>query len=212
MSSFAVGDTMELKFFCRQAEQIGMNIFHLVVNAVTGGTQTDQEIANALSLGFSVLYKQFMAADASYFGMQMARHVGTAYVPLTDSRSGSGAGTAGGMSLPRQAAGLCKLTTGGPGRKNRGRFYMPFPSSTYDSSGGLVSAPGVALIQQMGDSIRGPFLQTVPPTPLQDITLQAIIYHRTLDTFTRVTGAVARAVFATQRRRGSYGKPNADPF
>lgn len=210
--SFLAGDLLQCKFVCLADDQIALNVRHFVVNSVTGTPTTDQTFADQLSTAFQPIYENLLSVNAEYYGVQLARRVGAIFFPMADSRAAAGPGAIGGDLLPRQTCGLVKLTTGLPGRAERGRMYGPFPSEGSNEPDSTPNAAYIATIQQLGDSVAGPFNIVGPVPELWAVNLTGAIYHRAPNNFTLLTGASARNGWATQRRRGSFGRSNLPPF
>lgn len=207
------GDKIEVKIFCKLTPQIGLNVRHYEVGAWPVGP-TDQAVANAISLKFAPVYTPLLALPAQFFGVAVGKLTGGVFMPFASSTSGQAMGGAGFETLPAQVTGLITLRTALPGRANRGRAYIPFPSED-GSNGAAFPAPTGGYLGQLAN-IGVLFQQIVftnaqlPPT---GGTLLGQIFHRSgLPTFEPITSYVARAAWATQRRRGAFGEQNPDPF
>lgn len=119
-------------------------------------------------------------------------------------------GTAGavtGQTLPRQACGIVTLTTGVGGRKNRGRFYLPFPTEGMNEGDGSPNAAGLSNMDALGAYYSQPLNVTVGDFTM---ILAPVIVHGgpAPDAPTPITGFIVRDKWGTQKRRGDYGKLN----
>jgi len=119
-------------------------------------------------------------------------------------------GTAGGASattMPRQACGIVTLTTGVGGRKNRGRFYVPFPTEEMNEAGGSPNGAGLTAMGLIGE-----FYTTVQNVTVDIFTMimGPVLVHSgpAPDAPTPLTGYITRDKWGTQKRRGDYGKLN----
>lgn len=207
----AVADHLQVKWFCRQAEQIAINIRHYRVETLVGAP-TDQEYADAFSATVGPSYKSVLSTNASYFGMTLYQFTVGGWVPLANSRSGSGPGTAGVEALPRQAAGLITLRAAGAGRSQRGRAYVPFCPETFNDTGGVPTAAAIAAFDNLAFCFQGTLtiVGIVGGGFTSDVNGE--IYHRGAGGFDLINTFVSQPKWATQKRRGSYGKANSDPF
>lgn len=94
---------------------------------------------------------------------------------------------------PPQVAALVSLTTGLPGRTNRGRIYWPgvVPEASSDANG-IIEPTKLAQLQNIWDAFAG-FLDGLSAAP--------VILHSGSSDPTPVTNGVVRQSVATQRRR-----------
>lgn len=207
-----IGDDYQVKFYCKCVPQIGINIRHF---AITGQViaQPEQELADMISTRFATKYKALLGSFSTYFGCLTQKLVAGLWVTQATSKLGNGIGS-NGETLPMQVAGIVTLKTLTPGRRGRGRAYIPFPGEM--GNDGTLSAPApnaayLANLVLLGNDFDSVVLPGVT-VPGNTITLAGAIFHRSTTTFTDIVGITAQAKWATQKRRGSYGRPNADPF
>lgn len=205
----AVGDRYEVKIFCFHAEQGSVNVCHYVVANDVGSLATPQQIADEFSTLIGAAYRPCMAATALYYGLSM-QFIGPG-APLTpvNSIAGQGNGTGAGELLPRQVAGIFSKRTTFAGRRNRGRFYAAFPSEGLNDTDAsptaayltnLTTLAGVVFDPPDLDPGAGPFL------------MDLAIRHADDGSMTLVQSVAVKDRWATQRRRGSFGRPNTAPF
>lgn len=205
----AVDDILEIRTYSRHMEQIGINVLHyLVVSEVTGGA-TQDEIAIAEGTRYATVYRAAMSNTATYYGLTVQK-IYPAPIPVASlSRGGTGVGSAGVNILPMQVSGLLTWRTALAGRHGHGRSYIPFPSTAAVDSNGLLQ-PGylveliaLANVYVGGDTVVGGTGNSI---------ITPIIWNRKLKVPTKVTGFQANGSgMATQRRRGTYGRPNPLP-
>ena len=208
-----VGDFLQVKYFCRLYDQVGINIRHFQVMAL-GGTLTNinQDLTNALSTTSSVAYKQIIASLAKYFGLSVQILGATGWEAPWTSTFGQGFGTAVSGPLPLQTTGMITLKTGLTGKKNRGRVYVPFPSlGDVDSIDGTPITGYVNRLNILAQLWNDDY-DIANSSPAFTATLRPQLYHPAVGNMTTITSAISRKRFATQRRRGNYGRTNPDPF
>lgn len=208
MANLLLNDVVKVTFFNKQGSQVSQNVVHFIVDAVTG-TPTEQGVADDLSTVWSSLYADLMTDKAEYRGLRLQR-VGLMPTQGVLTTSGVGAGTLAGDALPPQTAGLIRKLTDTVGRTGRGRFYIPFPAEASSDANGR---PNVSYQTSMAAFVTkltttttyGPFGNNADLTPcLFKITLG-------IGTVKRITSAVRRADWATQRRRGFLNRGDVSP-
>lgn len=157
-------------------------------------------------------YITLMSASAAYYGGMYGR-MGNPLPKPTDIIvvSNAGAGTTGTVDAPKQAAGLITLKTGFQGRSNEGRQYVPFPALDFVAAQGVPTAAYITALDALGNVLasRFSFLEIVSG---DTIVMSPQIYNVTTHLGREVTTWLSRPAFATQKRRGDYGKLNALPF
>lgn len=203
-------DRVQLRVVCWTADQISVNVLDYVVRepVITGGA-TLQEIASAASAAFATPFKEFMAAAANYAGVSAQDLTTPVSVPYS-STDGAGPGTADEGLAPRQVSGLIRKRTLLGGRSNRGRIYVAFPALDWVTSGGSVHAAGLEKLNAIAAAVgEGLTIVGVGGTTNMDM----VIWHRTgpVD-YTLVQSLEGVGQWATQRKRGQFGRPNSLPF
>jgi len=204
----AVGDILEVKFYCSQDIQLGINVRHYRIASVVGVERTRAQIASHLSGLFQSDYKGIMSTSARFegVGVRKIRPLPISIEELYGLDAGTGNRT--GDPLPLQTAGLITLRTATAGRKGRGRVYLPFPAeidntSTANPLAGYITALGVMADRWVGD--------TVLTAGLDVTTLTSVVYNRATGLGTNITGRRVSSFWATQRRRGDLSAANV-PF
>lgn len=207
------GDVVEVRAYCQDSEQVSVNSFYFAVEgfAVTS-TVAD---AAALSAGtIAPVLKPLLNNNAFYLGLTARVVNRPPLLAAEENTSGSGAGTGGAIALPRQVAGLISWYTERAGPGGRGRSYLPFPPAAADVLDGLPSAAYIIALQAFANALL----------TLEDFNTGGRTANAELVVYSRhsivlpgthayeITLYVARNKWATQRRRGSFGKPNNAPF
>lgn len=204
-----VGDIYEVRFVCELPPQISVNVWHMRVSAVTGAGANDQAIADSIDTRMSMAFKGLLSDDAVYRGVGSKKispaPLGVEFV----GNLGAGAGTNIGVPLPKQITGLITKRTLFPGGQGRGRMYVPFPNEENSEAPGVPTVAYRNLMATLANLFVGN--QTAGPIGNQ-VTFVYGVYSRVSSTFSDITGGIVRAKWATQRRRGDYGRSNVAPF
>jgi hypothetical protein len=205
----AIGDVYESRVVCSTSSQISVNVYHHQVVDESPAPASLLAIATAFDSRVAVLYKSMMTDQATYRGVGTRRV--RPFPPSTEVAFTGSQGTGGNLQdpLPKQVSGLITFRTAFGGRAFRGRKYIPFPA---ESSSGPAAQPlplYVSGLQAIGDAC-------LPLMLVQDganfTNLQFVVFHRSGGTGTPIILAVGRPQWATQRRRGDFGRPNDAPF
>jgi hypothetical protein len=205
-----IGDIVQVRIFCTLGIQTSVNVRHWRTTAKAGtGATLAQMLVMLETMGLSAAYKSLIVSDASYAGAD-AQIIHPVLGVVTQNQAGAGPGETVGDVLPPQTCGLISLYTALGGKANRGRLYIPFPCELDN----IASAqPGAAYLAQAD------VLRSVVAVPLIAVggagntnDMQPVILHRDTMLTTPVTHSVTRNLWATQRRRGYFGRPNAAPF
>jgi hypothetical protein len=204
----AVGNILKFSVWCVDGGQAAVNAYYFNVVAVTGSPATDQDAGDVFINNISASIKAIINANASFNGVVTQR---VFPLPLTAdvfSVTGAGVGTGGSPALPKQCSGLVSWYTALAGRAKRGRSYIPFPSSTMDTGDGVPTAGYVTLLGTHSTAVN---TSTAVSVGGRGATLGQVLFHRATNTFDVITSKLPRAQWATQRRRGAYGRPNSSP-
>lgn len=203
------GDTLQARVVCYTPTQIALNILCYNVVSITGTGANLFEIATNMEAVWSTSYKAMMPSTAGWRGVGLKNLYppATLEVPIITN---AGPGTGGSNLLPTQTTGIIRFLSGFAGRANRGRAYMPFPSTSYISADGSPTTGWTALM--VGQAILfGPTIVVVGGGGTS--TLRHRIRHRSvgLSSLDVITYGTPK-VWAVQHRRGMYGQPNILPF
>lgn len=179
--------------------------------AGTGGTLT--QAAVAFDAAIAAAWKGVMNSGAEYRGVQAYLNV----IPLPAFATGNanaGAGTLTGNAMARQATGLLRWTTLNAGPAFRGRLYLPFPSVGIDDPGGVPANTYIAAGNVVGADMLG---FTTFGSGGNTSTGYCVLLHRknkagVVPAPTQIVLGACQPKWATQKRRGSYGRPNSSPI
>ena len=206
---WGVDDIIEVTSVNYMTNQLGLMIHHYQLDNMSGAGCTLEEVAAAMEAKFALAQRDLMCVVATHRGYRIRRisPVKTAYfIDIADQ----GVGAVPGEPLPSQVSGIITLQTALPGRTNRGRKYMPFPS---EGDNGVDHIPSLVYMPLLG-ALATLFTQFVTCGVLGSICeFRPIIYRGPAFVIhSTVVNARANRKWATQRRRGSYGAANAMPF
>lgn len=204
------GEDIEVTVYTDDNEQIGVNVVHYEVASIVSAP-TYEDMASALSSAIAAAYKPWLHEDAAYAGLKV-RRILTLLSPMPwFSSNQNGLGT-GGAPMPRQLSGLIRKRINAAGPKGRGRFYAAFPGSEM-GDGRSVSAAGIAQLGLIEDALfnQGTNL-TVSAGGSGTVVLTPMILARVpAPSFSPIIQTSISGEFATQRRRGFFGRANALP-
>lgn len=205
----ALNDILSVQFYSQVAEQTAIMGFHYRVTTIGASAATDADAADALSTTMATPIKALLENNALYQGVQVRVLTHTPPPSPVLSAIGSAAGSAGAVGLPRQTAGLLSFQTGfaGPGR--RGRMYVAFPAAADNVAGGSASAGYITRMQALAADLEGPINVAAGG---RTATLTAVVFSRKLNTPFTIISSTTSNKWATQRRRGSFGRANTGPF
>lgn len=211
-----VGDVLQVKFCCDSESQISLNLLHYRVQSVAGVGAPLTDIATFFDITMAAGYKGLMSILSRYRGVGVTNLTPPASVEVaTTGNAGVGDETTG--DLPTQVSFLISLKTAKRGRGYRGRVFPGFPATTFINGDGGMNALGIAAITAWFSAL--PFTATVSAAGGNTTTLELGIYRRQENKlplnppqFEKCTFGTWREKWATQRRRGDFGRANLLPF
>lgn len=204
------GDLFELSAFCYYQGQAGINVTHIACTFTDTSNLDMQDLVDDYEITLRPLYAAILPLSATFRGCTLRRIRSAKSATFYSSHTGT-VGTVDEDTLPTQLAPIIKLTANVAGRRGRGRLYLPFPPVTANVLGSV--APGyVADAQDIADAYNTVRVHNDVDTIHVNHFSMAIRHANapgsTDDTWDLVQTATALDKFATQRRRGRYGKPN----
>lgn len=208
--AYPVADDLciEIAMYCATSDQAGINTLRFRTTD-SAGTVSLQDVADWWSTMAATYYKPMISSDASYLGCSV-RNLTT--LPLEIAwwaQNGAGVGTMGDL-LPAQLAALVSMRTLRAGPSGRGRHYIPFPGVGAIGANGVLDGDYAADVElwriwATADHTFTDGGDTVTLTP----GLWAL--PTSLLTFLPFVDSSVATGFATQRRRGYFGRKNALP-
>lgn len=198
--------------YCQLGNQAGINIHYFRPRTIEAPANS-VTLANGLSAILGPLYRNLLCNLATYNGLTLEDITAPTPFEPQPSDSGVGVGIAGDEPLPAQVSGIITLKTGLIGRDNRGRRYIPFPaeddSIVTSSNNPYPIGSYVAFLNLLGAKL---VTTSVPVGGGNNVTLNGQILHHSDGLTTGLDSYLSRQEWATQRRRGDYGRPNILPF
>lgn len=210
--ALAPSSIVQVRIWTTDSEQAAVNtIYYRCTDAGNLPYPTDEDMAAELDDIIKPALRNIIYSGATYNGLQLTVLGGTPQTATLNWPITGGGGLSGDVGMARQAAGLNTWTTIYSGSKYRGRTFWPFPAVSDDEGLGVPTALYqthlAALLAGLfnyhvitGDS--GGFLGT-----------QIGVYSRKAPapTFTPINNFIIRKKWATQKKRGSFGKANSSP-
>jgi hypothetical protein len=201
-----------------QAEQAAVNTIYYNVLNQTGTAVNDTDLAAQVEAAVATIYKSIQSTDVNFRGVQVFLTNPIAGMPAPApvfSNASAGPGTLTPPDCPRQVSGLIQWTTNFSGRRYRGHFYMPFPSTSLVATDGVPTAAYQTVLVNLANALLG--LTSIHNVGFTGTaTVAMYLHHRPgkspTPLATPITGKVVPPKFATQRRRGSYGRANSSPI
>lgn len=205
--SFGAGETLQFRVWCQQGEQASVNSFYYKCSAVTGQV-SDVAAAVQFDTMIAAVLKPLISNVATFLGTQ-CRVMKTPTPASADTNANAGPGTGGVDGLPRQIAGLITKRTNLAGRGYRGRLYLPFPS-TDSNVGEAPSIPYLALCDNLTLALFA--FTTITDAGAASATVSQVLWKKPPVSPVPIVALIPQGKWATQRRRGSYGRPNVSPI
>lgn len=203
----AVNDIVETVAVMGLGDQLGLNVRQWKVTGLS--TDTDNKLSQAMdaldATGLAGLYKAALTTPALFLGFRHRVIQPTVSVQYP-AAAGEGPGTGGTQPLPRQVAGLIRFKADVVGRRKGGRIYVPFPDETHSDPNGIPTGAYVTALEAIANVWRTAL------TFGDAGVLTPVIYQRPKGVVPYSTRGIVTATvpmaFATQRRRGSFGRTN----
>jgi hypothetical protein len=133
-----------------------LNVLHGRYTGTFAGTPTQATaMLTALTSGTQWTALASFLAPTMALNQVWIQDVGVAQQPIIVSTTGGSNGTSTGTELPNEVALVITLRTGGIGRENRGRMFIPGWATTSLATGNVVAAAAVTALQNWAGNISG---------------------------------------------------------
>lgn len=200
-------DVFEVTIFSSFLNQVSANVLAYKVSSVSVGEVQPYDMAVGYWDSVDELYAECMSFNAVALGVKLRDLTpGNTNAPVYYRSDEDG--TITGDPLPGQISGLISWRTALIGKKGIGRSYIPFPAESDNQVSTTPSNNYIDRLTNLAGTLIGPGFTAGDA----DVTLALQIHNRQEATFQPVTSYITRRAWATQRRRGSFGRPNAIPF
>jgi hypothetical protein len=207
--ALAVNDIVKIQLWSHDAEQAAVNTFHFKVTAVGGLIASLEDMIKDIDDTVEALYKAILNQQATYDGILGQIVFPPPLMVHVVRTTNAGAGTGGAQGAARQVAGLLRWGTPLAGPGGRGRNYLPFTSNA-DSDGIGVPTAGYGANATAFAVALSSF--TTVSEGGRTATVAFGLKKRNSSTFTAITSGNFEQKWATQKKRGSFGRPNSSPF
>lgn len=203
------GDVIRTVIYAQDEEQAGLMVHHYLASNQTGVGGDLRQLALILDGAFAPVMKAIMTNSANYVGVGVRRIFPTVSVELIETGN-FGGGSAGAEGMSRQTSGIITLKTDFPGRSFRGRKYVPFPAEADSVSWGFPSTSYMARLDNVRNEL-GLGRAASGPGVGDAIFMSPAVWSRTFSVATPMTSSKGKQLWATQRRRSSFGRANIAP-
>jgi hypothetical protein len=209
----AVGAVLSFRAWNTFGVQAAVNTFNYRIVTQVGAGINLTQLAQGFDTMFAPLWKPCMASVATYNGIQCYVNANPPPLPGTTVAS-AGPGTDAPLINPTQVCGITTWLSGFIGPGNRGRTYWPFSGPDEDTAAGT---PDPSLLVNYGLLSDGIINLNSIAVGADAFNLALIIKRGknkagVIPASPIVTAYTVRAKWATQKRRGIYGKPNVSPI
>lgn len=206
----AAGDILQARVCCYNTDQISLNVLgYKVVSLVGVPGVTLQDVVGQIDSDINGTYKSLMALTARYRGVGLRRLLAVPSLEYT-AIGNDGIGTGGASLQGRQVTGMFTKVSGVIGPAGRGRVYVPFPDTDSSGPNGQPNAGYMVNLGILAGILQSTFGVTVGGST---VNMAPCILRRSALGSSLIWGAAtARQRWATQKRRGDYGKTNVLPF
>lgn len=202
-----VGDILEVSIYCTAANQVAINVLHYAVAAIGGAVMQYDDLPDRAYVHYEPSYRNWMSDAANFAGVGVRRLAPDAKtIEYTSIDIVPGEQEA--VCLPLQVAGLITFRSDTPGPAGRGRAYIPFAPVTAVEEAGAMVDDAKTRLEAVATGI-GPSISWTAVASAWTLTLQQIIAPRIPSLYVGVSAPTG--LWATQRRRGDYGRPNSLP-
>jgi hypothetical protein len=219
MGVIVAGDYVKVITCCHSTANTQISLNNFFMQALTvSGAWTEQDTASTLETAIAPFYKALMPSTVFWRGLSVQKvQIAPLGVPFPSVAS-AGAGTyASLVALPNQVSAIISLRTALAGRHYRGRIYPGLVPDGASNQDGQMTAAYQVVLQQLAAYLQAviglnahtvnttwrvqvrSFFPPVPPLPGNTV-------------FNPVISCTGRTAFATQRRRGQFGRINVLPF
>lgn len=204
-----LGDIFNVTYIANQGNQDGQINMAWYCSLATGLGVSYQSIVNTLDATWKGQFPSYGSTSVTYEGSivhVLNQSTGlTVQVAQSTNASSMGQDTTG--MAPRQAAAVCKKSTTVPGRKGRGRLFVPFLTKGQITATGELTSTAISDINLACSNSFGSF--TIGTGGNYAVVIPGILQRSPLPlVFTPLVTVAATGLIGTQKRRGDYGRLN----
>lgn len=209
--NIVVGGVVRHVMYCTIPGQISVTKRDWQCTSIAGGANVPaQAVVDDFDTAAGTAFGDAMSNDAQYYGSQLYYQtpVGPPPRPVT-SIAGATAGVDISPLLPTQTCGLVSLYSDFLGKAGQGRVYVPFPAISSQDTNGTPTPLYNTVVQNIGTFLTTPRVVVsggISATFVPSLYIPGGSPPKPLISFQ------VRDAWATQRRRGSFGRLNRVPF
>jgi hypothetical protein len=210
-NAILLGERITVRMWTSVANQAAVNTFHYLVDTLTG---TVSDLTTALA--FDNLFADtshgivtMIGNNVRYCGVQVYLSSRTPMPIPAFSITHANNGIGGAELMPLQSCGITSWMSTFTGPSNRGRTYWPFPAAPFSDADGFPTNTYLTYMESLAGDLS-PLVIVGSGGNTAD--LKHVIKHVNLPTSVDVVSRINRRKFATQKRRGDYGRPNVSPI
>ena len=208
VQALAAGQVVKAQLWTTDGEQAAVSTWHYHVEAVVPVAPDLQDFLTSWLAAVATAYKALLCASAHLDGGQAQIVFPLPLMNALTSPNGAGNGVVAEPALARQTAGLLNYKTAFAGPGGRGRTYIPFPGAPDTIGNGRPSDDYVTRLNTLALAL-GSFVTVTGAAGTA--TVQVGLKGATAGDFRPFTSSHGSDKWATQKRRGSYGRPNVTP-
>jgi hypothetical protein len=201
-----IAEVWRVNFYLWVDGQIGITGINTFINMVTGAPVNAGDLAFAYMAATDPNFTLLTANAVLILGARASRVKGAGPDPQAGIATSTSTGSSANPPMPQQASGIMSYYTIFAGRSKRGRMYIPFPSVGDQDTDASPIQNYADRITALGDNIMGVTAFTGISTGSANINW--VIWHKATLTTDDVASHIGRKRWATQKRRGNYGKLN----
>lgn len=212
----ALNEVVKVTWFTQLGGQAGL-ITHAYMQNSTNPTRVlnENDIAQLegdISAQMPAEIRALLAQEAEYVGCKIRTwRTAPALDVEASSQTSAGAGASANPGFaPRQLAGLLRKRTAIPTRRGKGRMYVPFAAFDDVTDEGNPSAAYLVGLGNLADALMETREVTIDGQPA--LFIPCVTGQDRPAVGIPLTAIVVATEFATQRRRGSFGRPNTPVF
>jgi len=204
----AVDQIVHTTFYTWTQGQYGLFGISHRINTVSFGMNCG-DYAEAMQTLFQPLFQPLIANPVKLLGARVGIQL-----PVNNYAAGvatsTSVGSGGANQVVLQQSGLVSFRSAVRGPAGRGRAYIPFPSTqALTAITGQPEAAYVSDLQVLANDMSASQNITAPSAGL-NANISPVIFHRDFNTSTDIVTGIASDRWATQRRRGDFGRQNPD--
>ena len=206
----AIGDVVQVRVVYKgPAGEEGINVLYYVVTSVGTSPATDNDLAVQFDSANASTILGALPTNCHYDGVEV--RVVSVTIPAIIQKviAGAGPGTFLGTAMGAQVSGIISWLTALAGPAFRGRTYFPFPSINAITAAGIPIAGYLAVLALIANAF---FTFNAVSVSGRTANLLQVLWHRKTKTFSYMTASTTNDKFATQKRRGNYGKNRQPPI